>query len=212
MSLLRAGEMTDYQSATIWFTGVPGAGKTTIAKRLQGELRAMGMLVERLDGDVVRNVLSNDLGFSKRDRNIHVRQIGLTCSLLSRNGVFSIAATVSPYREVRQQVRLMHEPNRFIEVLVTCPLPELVARDRKNLYARALRGEIPNFTGISDPYEAPAHPEIVVHTNTETVEQSVNRIIEWLRLSQYLPQEAPFALQVPTVSAVYDRAQILNSR
>lgn len=189
MRSIHAENHNDHRPATIWFTGVPGAGKTTLAKRLETELRTRGALVERMDGDTVRNILSNDLGYSKRDRNIHVRQVGLTCSLLSRNGVFSIAAMVSPYRDVREQVRLMHEPQRFIEVFVTCPLPDLVARDRKNLYARALRGEIQHFTGISDPYEAPAHPEIVVHTNKDSIDRSLDRILHWLYDAGYLHNE-----------------------
>ncbi len=186
MASIDASHLTQHRSATIWLTGVPGVGKTTLARRLEAELRSRGAIVESLDGDVVRSLQSNDLGYSKRDRNIQVRQIGLTCSLLSRNGVFSIAATVSPYREIREQVRLMHEPDRFIEVFVTCELANLVARDKKNLYERALRGDIPRFTGISDPYEAPANPEIVVHTDSETVEQSLDHILQWLLRAGYL--------------------------
>jgi len=160
---------------TVWFTGLSGAGKTTIASRLEAVLRERGRKVEVLDGDAVRANLSKGLGFSKEDRDTNIRRIGFVCKLLSRNGVVVLAAAISPYREVRDEVR--RDIGDFVEVFVTCPLDELVRRDVKGLYARALRGEIPNFTGVSDPYEEPLSPEIVVRTDLETVEASVARIV-----------------------------------
>jgi adenylylsulfate kinase len=192
--------MTRNRAATVWLTGLPGAGKTTLAGLLEVEFRLRGLLVECLDGDAVRILHSNDLGYSRRDRNIHVRQIGLTCSLLSRNGVYPIAAMVSPFRQVREQVRMLHEPGRFIEVFVCCPLADLVARDQKNQYARAMRGEIASFTGVSDPYEPPLNPEIVVHTNSETIEQSFDLIKSWLQDNGYLTYEVERSIQSVTAS------------
>jgi len=169
---------------TIWFTGLSGAGKTTITTRLQTLLRQRGHRVEVLDGDVVRMNLSKGLGFSKEDRDINIRRIGFVCHLLSRNGVIAIAAAISPYRAVRDEVR--EQVGRFVEVYVKCPLDELVRRDVKGLYARALRGEVPNFTGVSDPYEEPLSPEVVVETDKETVEESVAKILLTLERLGYL--------------------------
>lgn len=169
---------------TIWFTGLSGAGKTTITTRLQTLLRQRGCRVEVLDGDVVRMNLSKGLGFSKEDRDINIRRIGFVCHLLSRNGVIAIAAAISPYRAVRDEVRA--QVGRFVEVFVKCPLDELVRRDVKGLYARALRGDLPNFTGVSDPYEEPLAPEVVVETDKETVEESVAKILLTLERLRYL--------------------------
>lgn len=177
---------------TIWLTGLSGAGKTTLARELERVLRARGRKVEVLDGDVVRTHLSKGLGFSKEDRDTNVRRIGFVCKLLSRNGVVAIAAAISPYRAVRDEVR--REIGDFVEVYVQCPLDELVRRDVKGLYARALRGELPQFTGVSDPYEEPLQPEVVVQTDRESVQESVARIVARLEQLGYL---APVAARPP---------------
>jgi adenylyl-sulfate kinase len=168
--------------ATLWFTGLSGAGKSTLAVAIRTALVARGHRVEILDGDEIRTNLSKGLGFSKEDRDTNIRRIGYVARLLSRNGVIAITAAISPYREVRDEVRRAHEA-RFVEIYVECSLDELVRRDSKGLYAKALAGEIKNFTGVSDPYEPPISPEIVVHTDRETVDESRRRILEWLEKS-----------------------------
>ena len=165
---------------TLWFTGLSGAGKSTLSTLVAAELRQCGYKVEILDGDVVRTHLSKGLGFSKEDRDTNIRRIGWVCHVLSRNGVVAIAAAISPYREIRDEVRRMH-PGNFFEVYVECPIPVLAARDVKGLYKKALAGEIQNFTGISDPYEPPLRAEITVHSDRETPDQSAARIMAELR-------------------------------
>ena len=169
---------------TLWFTGLSGAGKTTISTLVEGALRERGLRVEVLDGDVVRTNLSKGLGFSKEDRDENIRRIGFVCHLLSRNGVAAIAAAISPYRDVRDQVR--SRIGRFVEVYVECPLETLVERDVKGLYKKALAGEIKNFTGVSDPYEPPLNPEVVVRTDRETPEDSATRVLTFLQKSGFL--------------------------
>ncbi|MFN2569810.1 MAG: adenylyl-sulfate kinase [Candidatus Dormibacteria bacterium] len=166
--------MTD-AGVTIWLTGLSGAGKTTIATAVTDQLRRQGRRVEVLDGDVVRENLSKGLGFSKEDRDTNIRRIGFVAELLSRNGVVVIVAAISPYRAIRDEVRARIE--RFVEVHVSCPMDELVRRDVKGLYKRALAGELANFTGVSDPYEEPLHPEVVVDTSAETAEESAARVM-----------------------------------
>ena len=170
---------------TIWFTGLSGAGKSTISEIIERELRAAGRNVEVLDGDVVRTHLSKGLGFSKEDRDINIRRIGWVCEVLSRNGVFAIAAAISPYRAVRDEVRERHG-GRFFEVFIDVPLEVAIARDTKGLYKKALAGEIKGFTGIDDPYEPPLDPELVIHTDQETPEASAERILAALRQLGYL--------------------------
>jgi adenylyl-sulfate kinase len=159
---------------TVWFTGLSGAGKTTAARLLEQRLRASGASVELLDGDVVRTRLSKGLGFSKEDRDENIRRIGFVCELLSRNGVIAIAAAISPYRAVRDEVRT-RIPG-FVEVYMECPLDVLVRRDAKGLYKKALAGEILQFTGISDPYEAPLEPEVTIHSAVETPEEGLEKV------------------------------------
>ena len=163
---------------TIWFTGLSGAGKSTIAGLLERELRARGRLVEVLDGDVVRTHLSKGLGFSRADRDTNILRIGWVCEVLSRNGVIAIAAAISPYRDTRDQVRA--RIGRFVEVFVDCPLDACIERDVKGLYKKALAGEIKEFTGVSDPYEPPLRPEVTVHTEQETPAESAARVIAYL--------------------------------
>lgn len=165
---------------TVWLTGMSGAGKTTIARLLELRLREEGAPVEVLDGDVVRTRLCRDLGFSRQDRDENIQRIGFVCELLSRNRVAAIAAVISPYQEARDAVRARIPA--FVEVHVSCSLEVLVERDTKGLYRRAMAGEIEHFTGISDPYEAPVSPEVVVRTDRESPEESVARI--WARLGE----------------------------
>jgi adenylyl-sulfate kinase len=163
-----------YKGFTLWFTGLSGAGKSTISRLIEARLRAFGAKVEVLDGDMVRTRLSKGLGFSKQDRDENIRRIGFVCELLSRNGVIAIVAAISPYRGVREEVRARIP--HFVEVYVECPLEVLAGRDVKGLYKRALSGEIRQFTGVSDPYEPPREPEVTVNTSLETPEQSAERI------------------------------------
>ena len=164
---------------TIWFTGLSGAGKTTLTNAILPQLRERGIKVEVLDGDEVRTNLSKGLGFSKEDRDTNIRRIGYVARLLSRNGVGVIAAAISPYREIRDEVRRDVESHgaRFIEILVKAPLETLIERDVKGLYKKALAGEIGQFTGVSDPYEEPLRPELVIETDQETIEESAAKII-----------------------------------
>ena len=176
---------------TLWFTGLSGAGKSTISTLVKQELLRRGHRVELLDGDVVRTNLSKGLGFSKEDRDENVRRIGFVCQLLSRNGVAAIAAVISPYRAIRDELRTRID--NFVEVYVECPLDTLIERDVKGLYRRALAGEIANFTGVSDPYEPPLNPEVVVKTSEETPEQSVATIMARLESLGYLRAAEPAA-------------------
>src|SRR5512133_2101388 len=157
-----------HKGCAVWFTGLSGAGKSTVSTRLEQRLRLAGAKVEVLDGDVVRTHLSKGLGFSRKDRDENIRRIGFVCELLSRNGVIAIAAAISPYRAVREELRA-RIPN-FVEVYVECPVEVLAERDVKGLYKRALAGEIAQFTGISDPYEPPSAPEVTVDSAKETPE------------------------------------------
>ena len=172
----------------LWFTGLSGAGKSTLAERLAPVLRERGVNVEVLDGDEVRTNLSKGLGFSKEDRDTNILRIGYVAKLLSRNGVGVITAAISPYADIRNQVREMC-PN-FIEVHVDCSIDELTRRDVKGLYKKALAGEIPNFTGVSDPYEAPEAPEIRVNSETQSEEESFAQIISYLEQRGLVPAAA----------------------
>jgi adenylylsulfate kinase len=169
---------------TLWFTGLSGAGKSTLAELVAAELRKRGRRVEILDGDEVRTNLSKGLGFSKEDRDTNIRRIGYVCKLLARNGVIAISAAISPYREIRDEVRAQHE--RFFEAYIRCPLDTLVERDVKGLYKKAIKGEIANFTGVSDPYEEPLKPEIVIDSSRETREESLRRLLHTLEEGGYI--------------------------
>lgn len=172
------------RGVTIWLTGLSGAGKSTITDKLVPYLRQHGKKVEVLDGDVVRTNLSKGLGFSKEDRDTNIRRIGFVSKLLTRNGVAVLVAAISPYREVRDEIR--KDIGDFVEIYVQCPIEELTRRDVKGLYLKALRGEIQNFTGVSDPYEEPLHPEVTVHTDSETVDESVAKVVAKLEDMGYL--------------------------
>ena len=168
-----------HKGFTLWFTGLSGAGKSTLSERVFEKLKQAGAKVELLDGDEVRTHLSKGLGFSKEDRDTNVQRLGFVCQLLSRNGVIAIVAAISPYRETRNQVRAKIE--NFVEIYVHCPIEVLAERDVKGLYKRALAGEIANFTGVNDPYEAPTSPEVTVDSSKETLEQSEARVWDKLK-------------------------------
>jgi adenylyl-sulfate kinase len=176
---------TNQQGFVLWMTGLSGAGKTTIALILEKELRARGVKIERLDGDVVRESLTRDLGFSKEDRDKNIERVTFVAKLLSRNGVGCICSFISPYQAVRDQVRA--NTTNFLEVFVDAPLQVVMDRDVKGLYKKAIAGEIPNFTGISDPFEAPSQPDIHIHTDQETPAESAQRIIDRLEESGFIP-------------------------
>ena len=164
---------------TLWLTGLSGAGKSTLTGHLARLFRERGYRVELLDGDEVRTHLSKGLTFSKEDRDINVRRIGYVARLLSRNGVIALTAAISPYKDVRNEVRAEHAADGvpFIEVYAEASLAALSERDVKGLYKKALAGEIAHFTGVSDPYEAPEHPEVTVHTDRDTVDESLQQIL-----------------------------------
>ena len=174
----------EHKGFTVWFTGLSGAGKSTLANLVEKELRARNMKVEVLDGDVIRTHLSKGLGFSKEDRDTNIRRIGWVCQVLSRNGVVAVAAAISPYHEIRDEIRA--NVKDFVEVYVEAPIAVLAERDVKGLYKKALAGEIKNFTGISDPYEAPVNPEVVCHSDRETVDESLAKIMDKLQRLGYV--------------------------
>jgi adenylylsulfate kinase len=172
---------------TLWFTGLPCSGKSAVADLVAEILRARNLKVERLDGDVVRQSLCRDLGFSKKDRDENIRRVTFVAKLLTRNGVAVLTSFISPYREIRAEAR--REIGDFVEVYVKCPLEVCMARDVKGMYQRALRGEIKEFTGISDPYEEPENPEIILETDKETLEESAQKVIAGLKKLGYLDED-----------------------
>src|SRR5215468_5577133 len=173
----------------VWFTGLSGAGKSTLSVPLAARLRELSRRVEVLDGDEVRTHLSKGLGFSKEDRDTNIRRIGWVAEVLARNGLTAITAAISPYREVRDEVRKRIERHgaSFVEVYVECPIEVLSERDVKGLYKKALAGEIKGFTGVSDPYEPPVNPDVVVRSDREAVGDSLERIWEALAARGYVP-------------------------
>lgn len=174
----------DQKGFTLWFTGLPCSGKSAVADRVAEILREKGMRVERLDGDIVRQDLTRDLGFSKEDRDENIRRVTFVAKLLTRNGVAVLTSFISPYREVRARSR--QAIGDFIEVYARCSLEECMRRDVKGMYRKALRGEIKEFTGISDPYEEPEKPEILLQTDKETLEESAGIVLKRLEELGYL--------------------------
>ncbi|MCB8921047.1 MAG: adenylyl-sulfate kinase [Ardenticatenaceae bacterium] len=175
----------EQQGFVVWMTGLSGAGKTTIALILEKELQERGVRIERLDGDVVRESLTRDLGFTKEDRDKNIERVTFVAKLLSRNNVGVVCSFISPYQAVRDQVRA--QTTNFLEVFVDAPLEVVIDRDVKGLYKKAIAGEIPNFTGISDPFEAPAQPDIHVRTDQQTPEESAQYIISQLETRSLIP-------------------------
>ena len=194
---------------TVWFTGLSGSGKSALANELEPALLERGLKVEILDGDVVRTNLSKGLGFSKEDRDINIRRIGFVCDLLTRNGVVAIAAAISPYDEIRKENRRL--VGRFVEVYCKCSIDELTRRDVKGLYEKALKGEIKKFTGISDPYEEPDDAEVIVDTDKETLEESLNKILRTLEVLGYIPKvEGPTEYSEDEEKEIQDRLRSLG--
>lgn len=175
----------EQRGVTVWFTGLSGAGKTTICNEVERNLRTRGLKVEILDGDIVRENLTKGLGFSKEDRDENVRRIGFVSHLLTRNGAIVLVAAISPYRDIRNEVR--GRIGDFVEVFVNAPLPVCEARDVKGLYKKARAGEIKQFTGISDPYELPTNPEIECRTDLESIDDSVAKVLNLLSVLNYIP-------------------------
>jgi ATP sulfurylase/adenylyl-sulfate kinase len=191
----------EHRGVTIWLTGLSGAGKSTISTALAAELELRGKHVEVLDGDIVRENLSKGLGFSKEDRDTNIRRIGFVAEMLTRNGAFVLVAAISPYRAVRDEVRARIDD--FVEVYVECSIPELTRRDVKGLYAKALAGEIKNFTGVSDPYEAPLHPEVTVNSETQNVGESVTDTLAVLQARGYLDRDdTPARVHLESIAGV----------
>jgi adenylylsulfate kinase len=178
--------MADQQGFCLWFTGLSGSGKTTITNHLVKELRKRGSSLEILDGDIVRENLSKGLGFSKEDRDTNIRRIAFVANLLSRNGVPVITAAISPYREIRDEARELMD-GRFIEAYVKASVEVCEERDVKGLYAKARSGEIKEFTGVSDPYEPPENPELVLETENQSPEESAQQIIAFLEERGLIP-------------------------
>jgi adenylylsulfate kinase len=176
--------MKKHQSFTVWFTGIPCCGKTTIADQVAIVLKKKDYTVERLDGDVVRQGLTSDLGFSKKDRDENIRRATFVAKMLTRNNVIVLATFVSPYREQRRNAR--EEIERFVEVYVRCPVEICMKRDVKGMYQKALGGKIKHFTGVDDPYEEPEHPELILNTDTETIEESVKKVLHTIKELGYI--------------------------
>lgn len=176
------------RGVTVWFTGLSGSGKTTISRAVAEELRSRGLKIEILDGDIVRQNLTKGLGFSKEDRDENIRRVGFVAHLLTRNEVIVLVSAISPYREIRSEVR--QRVGNFVEVYVNAPLDVCEQRDVKGLYKRARAGEIAKFTGIDDPYESPLNPEVECLTNQETLEESVAKVLTKLESLGYLPATA----------------------
>ena len=177
--------MSEQQGFVLWMTGLSGAGKTTVALEMFRQLEGRDLRLERLDGDVVRESLTKDLGFTAEDRKTNIERITFVNKLLSRNGVGCICSFISPYQSVRDYVR--ENTTNFLEVFINAPLEVVIDRDVKGLYKKAIAGEIPNFTGISDPFEAPENPDIEVRTDQQTVEESAAYIISELEKRGLIP-------------------------
>ncbi|UCH57439.1 MAG: adenylyl-sulfate kinase [Candidatus Bathyarchaeota archaeon] len=176
--------MRDQKGFTAWFTGLPCSGKTSIADGVAEILKERGYRVERLDGDIVRKSLTSDLGFSKEDRDENIKRVTFVAKLLTKNNVAVLATFVSPYRERRAKTR--EEIGNFVEIYIRCPVEVCMKRDIKGMYRKAMAGEIKNFTGISDPYEEPENPELILDTDKETVEECAQKVLHKLQELGYL--------------------------
>ena len=174
----------EQKGVTLWFTGLPCSGKSAVADRVAERLKDRGYRVERLDGDILRQSLTRDLGFSKEDRDENIRLVTFVAKLLTRNDVFVLTSFISPYRDVRARAR--QEIGRFLEVYTKCSLEECMRRDVKGMYKKAMEGKIKEFTGVSDPYEEPVDPEILLETDKETIEESAAKVLAKMRELGYL--------------------------
>jgi len=174
----------EQKGVTLWFTGLPCSGKSAIADKLAVILKDLRYRVERLDGDIVRQSLTRDLGFSRADRNENIRRVTFVSKLLTRNDVFVLTSFISPYREIRAEAR--KEIGSFVEIYTRCPLEICMARDVKGMYQKAIEGKIKEFTGISDPYEEPEHPEILLETDKESLDESTAKVLSYLEKNGYL--------------------------
>jgi adenylylsulfate kinase len=176
--------MKKHQGFTVWFTGLPCCGKTTIADQVATFLKNKNYTVERLDGDIIRQGLTSDLGFSKKDRDENIKRATFVAKMLTRKNVIVLAAFVSPYREQRRNAR--KEIERFVEIYVRCPVEICMKRDVKGMYQKALEGKIKHFTGVDDPYEEPEHPELILNTDTESLEESVKKVLQTIEELGYI--------------------------
>jgi adenylylsulfate kinase len=176
--------MKKHQGFTVWFTGLPCCGKTTIADQVAIVLKKKDYTVERLDGDIVRQGFTGDLGFSEKDRNENIKRVTIMAKMLTHNNVVVLASFVSPYRKQRRKAR--KEIKKFVEVYVRCPVEICMKRDVKGMYQKALEGKIKHFTGVDDPYEEPEHPELILNTNTESVEESVSKVLQKIEELGYI--------------------------
>lgn len=181
--------LNGHSSAVLWFTGLSGAGKSTLSVAVEQELHGRGIRTYILDGDNIRHGLNKNLGFSPEDRKENIRRIGEVSKLFVDAGVMVLTAFISPYRADRDMVRELVEDNEFVEIYVNCPLEECEQRDPKGLYKKARNGEIQNFTGIDAPYEAPEHPELVVETHKQPLEQAVGQVIRFLEEKGYIEKQ-----------------------
>lgn len=195
---------------TVWFTGLPSSGKSTLARLLERILQERGLRVAVLDGDEVRQKLSKGLGYSKEDRDENIRRIAYVAKLLTQCGAVAICCAISPYRAVREEAR--HEIKRFIEIYTRCPIEVCKQRDPKGLYERALRGEIKNFTGISDPYEEPLSAELIVETDRESPQQSLAKIVKYLEDHEYIPRAGMGFVQVQIPKYLFEQLEHEASR
>jgi adenylylsulfate kinase len=176
--------MKKHQGFTVWFTGLPCCGKTTIADQVAIVLKKKDYMVERLDGDIARQGFTSDLGFSEKDRNENIKRVTFMAKMLTRNNVVVLASFVSPYRKQRRKAR--KEIKKFVEVYVRCPVEICMKRDVKGMYQKALEGKIKHFTGVDDPYEEPEHPELILNTNTESVEESISKVLQKIEELGYI--------------------------
>jgi adenylyl-sulfate kinase len=174
----------EQKGVTLWFTGLPCSGKSAVADKLAEMLKERGYRVERLDGDIVRQSLTRDLGFSRADRDENIRRVTFVAKLLTRNDVFVLTSFISPYREIRAESR--KEIGSFVEIYTKCPLETCIKRDVKGMYQKAIEGKIKEFTGISDPYEEPENPEILLETDKETLEESALKVLAYIKEHGYL--------------------------
>lgn len=172
------------KGVTLWFTGLPCSGKSTIADTVATELQQRGLKAERLDGDIIRKHLWKELGFSKEDRDENIRRAAFLARLLTKNGIAVLTSFISPYRELRDYAR--REIGDFVEIYVKCPVEVCIQRDTRGMYKKALAGEIPNFTGVSDPYEEPLNPEVLIESDKETLEESVTKVMTRIKELGYV--------------------------